>query len=116
MAGMVKLNFVKVMLVVMCVLCAATAVGQATGGVLSNQPVVFQFPSHSEHAAPHDMAIEQPLVGGGVNNYTYAHGERPLWEFGPVKEEPALGDVARAYRKDKLTAKKADFVFEKQGR
>jgi len=26
-----------------------------------------------------------------------------------------LGDVARAYRKEKVTAKKAELVFEKQG-
>jgi len=59
------------------------------------------------------MAKEQPLVGG--SSYTVEHGEVPLWEFGPVSEKPSLGDVARAYRIDKMTAKKAGFVFEKQG-
>lgn len=106
----------KTVLIVLCVLCAATVVGQSTGSVLSSQPVVFQSASHVEHASPHDMATEQPLVGAGGNTYTYAHGERPLWEFGPVSEEPSLGDVARAYRQEKLTAKKAEIVFEKQGR
>jgi hypothetical protein len=61
----------------------------------------------------HAMATESPLVGGG--SYTYAQGERPLWEFGPVSEPTPLGDVARAYRKEKLAAKKAEIVFEKQG-
>lgn len=106
----------KTMLIVLCVLWAATAVGQTTGSVRSNESIVFQINSHPEHAAPHDMASERPLVGGGANTYTFAHGERPLWEFGTVSEQPSLGEIARQYRKEKLTAKKADFVFEKQGR
>jgi hypothetical protein len=105
----------KTMLIVLCVLCAATAVGQAGTGAISAQPYVPQFPDHTQHASQHAMATEQPLVGGGNETYVVAHGERPLWEFGPVKEEPSLGDVARAYRKQKLTGKKAEIVFEKQG-
>lgn len=105
----------KIVLIVLCVLCAATAVGQNTGSVLSSQAIVFQVPDHTEHAAPHALATEQSIIGGGANTYTYAQGERPLWEFGPVHEEPSLGDVARAYRQEKLTAKKAEFIFEKQG-
>jgi len=106
----------KTMLVVFCVLCAASAVGQVgIGGGISNQPVIFQMPEHVEHAAAHGMAAEQSIIGGGANTYTVMHGERPLWEFGPVSVEPSLGDVARAYRKEKLTAKKAEIIFEKQG-
>jgi hypothetical protein len=106
-------NFMKLMLIVLCVLCAATAVGQVGMGAISAQPYIPQIPYHAEHATQHAMATEQPLVGGGA--YIVMHGERPLWEFGPVKEEPSLGDVARAYRKQKLTGKKAELVFEKQG-
>ena len=61
------------------------------------------------------MAQETPVVGLGPETYSSAHGERPLWEFGPVTEEVSLGEVARAFRKEKLTMKKAEFVFEKQG-
>ena len=61
------------------------------------------------------MASERPLVGGAPDAYAYAHGERPLWEFGPVSQPVSLGDVARACRKEKATAKKAERVFEKQG-
>jgi hypothetical protein len=93
---------------------AAAAFGQV-GASLSSQPVVLELPDHPQHAAPHGMASEQPLVGGGPETYTVAHGEVPLWEFGPVTEEPSLGDVARAYRKEKLAAKKAEIVLEKQG-
>jgi hypothetical protein len=103
----------KIMLMVFCVLCAATAVGQT--GAISSEAYALQLPEHPQHAAPHAMAAEQPIVGGGNDTYQFAHGERPLWEFGPVSEEPSLGDVARAYRKQKLTGKKAEIVFEKQG-
>jgi len=61
------------------------------------------------------MACERPLVGGAPDTYSYAQGERPLWEFGPVSEPVSLGDVARAYRKEKVSAKKAELVLEKQG-
>jgi len=105
----------KTTVVVLFILCAAGAFGQTAGGVLSNQAQVLELPEHPQHAALHDMAPEQPLVGGSPTNYTYAQGERPLWEFGPVSEPVPLGDVARAYRKQKLNAKKAEIIFEKQG-
>lgn len=104
----------KTIFVVLFILCAASAFGQMAGGI-SSQAQILEFPTHPEHAAPHPMAQESPIVGGAYDTYTSAHGERPLWEFGPVKEEPSLGDVARAYRKGKLNSKKAEFVFEKQG-
>ena len=94
--------------------CAATAFGQV-GGALPNQPYVLELPDHPQHASYTPLASEQPIVGGSFNTYTFAKGERPLWEFGPVSETPSLGDVARAYRKQKLTAKKAEKVLEKQG-
>lgn len=86
-----------------------------SAGALNNQPVILQVPDHPQHADVHAMAIEQPLVGQGPNTYSYAQGERPLWEFGPVSQPVPLGDVARAYRQQKLTAKKAETVFEQQG-
>src|ERR1700751_3601957 len=104
----------KTISLVLFSLCAVTAFGQ-TASVLPNQPVIVELPDHPLHAEQHAMACEHPLVGGGPETYTTAHGERPLWEFGPVSEQPSLGDVARAYRKEKATAKKAGRVFEKQG-
>jgi len=104
----------KTTLAVIFTLCAAAAFGQ-NGAVLSNQSQILEFPEHPQHAAPHAMGREQTIVGGSSDSYTVEHGERPLWEFGPVAEKPSLGDVARAYRKEKTTAKKAGFVFEKQG-
>jgi hypothetical protein len=104
----------KITLSILLVLCAAMAWGQVGGGI-SSQVQVTQVPDHPAHATLHEMATEQPLVGGTPYTYTYAQGERPLWEFGPVSDPVPLGDVARAYRKEKLTAKKAEIVFEKQG-
>ena len=101
----------KITLFAIFILCAAGAFGQSS---LSNQPQIIEPPSHPEHAEAHALATEHSLVGGGT--YTYAQGERPLWEFGsPLPVPTPLGDVARSYRKEKQAAKKAEIVLEKQG-
>ena len=103
----------KITLFALLILCTAAAFGQ-TAGVISSQPSMVSIPEHIQHADHHDMAQEHPLVGG--ESYTYAQGERPLWEFGPMVPPPTpLGDVARSVRKEKLAARKAEIVFEKQG-
>jgi hypothetical protein len=105
----------KITLFALLILCTAAAFGQ-TAGSISSQVQAINIPEHVQHADRHDLAQERPLVGGGSDTYTYAQGERPLWEFGPMLPPPTpLGDVARAVRKDKLAAKKAEIVFEKQG-
>lgn len=94
-------------------LFAATAFGQT---VLSNRPQPTVFPDNPQHASQGGMSVETSLVGGNGNTYTFGHGERPLWEFGsPYPAPTPLGDVARAYRKEKTAVKKAEIVFEKQG-
>jgi len=101
------------LLAIFIILCAAASFGQVGVAVLSNQPQVIESPSHPLHAETHAMATETPIVGGG--SYSYAQGERPLSDFGSPYPEPApLGDVARAYRKEK-SARKAALVVEKQG-
>jgi hypothetical protein len=112
--GEVLEHAMKTTLFFLLIFCAAAAFGQ-TAGVLPNQPNIMELPEHPQHASQHAMAAEQSLVGGGSDTYTYAHGERPLWEFGPVTQEPSLGDIARENRKEKMAAKKAEIVFEKQG-
>jgi hypothetical protein len=104
----------RMITLVFLILCAAAAMGQ-TAGVIPNQPQIYRIPDHPMQAEQHSLASEHPLVGGGSNTYSYAQGERPLWELGPVSEPVPLGDVARALRKEKLAAKKAQKVFEKQG-
>ena len=102
----------KPLILVTVLFCAAAAFGQ---GAISSQPVVVSVPDHPQHATYTPLAGDQSLVGGPSNTYTFAHGERPLWEFGPVSQPVPLGDVARAYRKEKQVAKKAAIVVEKQG-
>jgi hypothetical protein len=98
----------KTILFAFCFFCATAAFGQAAGGLSSYvQPI--ELPEHPEHAAQHPMADDMNLRGSGA--YSYGQGERPLWEFGPVKQEVPLGDVARAYRKDHEMAKKATITF-----
>lgn len=104
----------KTTLLVLFLLCTAAAFGQTAAAVSAQaQPMIMY--EHPEHATLHDLATERPLVGAGPNAYTYAQGERPLWEFGPVSDPVPLGDIARAVRKEKLTARRAAIVFEKQG-
>ena len=108
-------RFMKITLLLLVVMCTATAFGQ-TAAVLSSQPQIFHMVEHPMHAEPTAMATERPIVGLGPSAYTVAQGERPLWEFGPVSDPPRpLGDIAREYRKEKQSAKKAEFVLEKQG-
>jgi hypothetical protein len=90
-------------------LCTTTALGQS---VLPSQPQIFEIPDHPLHAAPHDLATEQSLLGGSC--YTYAQGEMPLWEAGSISRPTPLGDSARALRKQKEAApvKKAEVVWQ----
>lgn len=103
----------KSILLALPFLLASAAFGQA-GGSISSEVRPIYVPDHPRHAEQHSMATEHSLVGSN-QTYSYAQGEIPLWEFGPVSEPVPLGDVAREFRKEKLTAKKATVVFEKQG-
>jgi len=104
----------KTTLLIITILCSVAAFGQNASSI-SNNPQPLQLTGHPEHASQGTMAIEHSLVGGGASTYSYAQGERPLWEFGEIKPQIPLGDVARSARKEKLTAKKAEIIFEKQG-
>jgi hypothetical protein len=104
----------KITLIVLFILCAAAAFGQ-NAAVIPAQPQPLVFTDHPLHAEPHAMAMERPIAGTSADYYSYAQGEQPLWQFGPVTEPVPLGDVARKYRQEKLTAKKSAIVLEKQG-
>lgn len=103
------------LLVLATIFCSAAACAQ-TASTASADVHPMQIMGHPAYASQGNMRTEHSLVGGGASTYTYAQGERPLWEFGEVKPQIPLGDVARAVRNEKLTAKKAEVVFEKQGR
>ena len=92
-----------------CFLCATAAAGQ-TAGVLSSQPVVLQIADHPQHASQHALAEEQSLLPGSA--YSYAQGEKPLWECAVLPDPVPLGDVARAAKREHASAKKAQLVLE----
>lgn len=97
------------------VVMSGSAAHAQVGSSISSQPTFTEFSEHTEHAALHAMASETPLVGGSANSYTYAQGEQPLWEFGHPSEAKPLGDLAREIRAQKVTAKKAEIIFEQEG-
>jgi hypothetical protein len=93
----------------LCFLCATVALGQSGGGTMSSQAYPLQLPSHEALATQHPMAIEQNLLVGA--GFSWAQGERPLWEVAPVSHPTPLGDSARTLRKEHEVAKKAEFVW-----
>jgi hypothetical protein len=98
-----------------CVLCASAAFGQnvsAGTSALSAQPIPIVVPTHPEHASQRALNTEQSLFE--TSAYTYARGERPLWEVAPKIVEVPLGDIARDLRKDHAIARKSAAVFENQ--
>jgi hypothetical protein len=106
----------KITFSILFLMVAASAFGQVTGSI-SNQAQMLQIADHTLHAEPHALATERSLIGGEVS---YAQGERPLWDLAPAPPQQSLtplGDVARAFRreKEKLALKKAEIIFEKQG-
>ena len=102
----------KTAIFVLCFFCAtAGALGQSTAGtaVLNNQPVVYSFPEHAQHASQQPMAQAQNLLGSST--YGYERGERPLWEVAALPQPTPLGDVARMVRKEHAAVKKASVVW-----
>jgi hypothetical protein len=90
-------------------LFGTAALGQVAG-YLSNEPQILQIPSHPQHAARQPMGQEQYLTET-VNGYTYAKGERPLWDLLSAASVVPLGDVARTLRKEHASARKASFFW-----
>lgn len=99
----------KSILFALFLVSTAAAFAQSAGsGVLNSQISVFQIPSHPLRAAYAPLAREQTLSQNST--YTYARGERPMWEFAPVSDDIPLGDVARALKEEHAKAPKAEFV------
>ena len=101
----------KITLFLLLLICATAALGQTATvlqGPVQQQPL--QFVDHPLHASQHDLAQPQNILEH--SDYAYAQGEQPLWQFGVAHEPVPLGDVARAYRKQRA-AKKAQVVLVK---
>ena len=101
----------KSMLCALFLLSTAAAFAQSAGGsVLSSQVSVLELPSHPQRANYVSMAREQTLSQNST--YSYAKGERPMWEFAPHSDNIPLGDIARALKQDHAKAPKAEFIRE----
>ncbi len=91
-------------------LCATAALGQSAS-YLSNEPQLFQIPSHTLHASHYPMQQEQTLLITASN--VDGRGERPLWEFAAqAPAEIPLGDTARLLRSQHAVARKAMKIVE----
>jgi hypothetical protein len=101
----------KTTVLALFLLCAATGFGQAAvgGSALSAQPSVLEFQSHEATASQHSMGTAQNLLESA--GYTWAQGERPLWEVSPASHQTPLGDSARMLRKEHSADKKAEKVW-----
>jgi hypothetical protein len=109
--SMLEINSMKISLLALCFLCGTTAFAQAgpSASAMSAQASPIAFSSHEATASQHSMATEQNLLG--ASGYTWAQGERPLWEVAPVSHFTPLGDSARLLKKEHDNAKKAEFVW-----
>ena len=72
----------------------------------------YQVAEHPMHAAQHDLATPQTLLGS--NAVTVAQGERPLSDFPTYHVETPLGTVARNYREEHAKAEKATIHWNQQ--
>jgi|ERR1700733_1546049 hypothetical protein len=96
----------KTIICTLCFLCATAVAFSQSAGVLSSDAQPLAIDGHAQHASEHAMAQESSLLS--TSSYSYAKGEVPLAELGTLEYQTPLGDVARAYRKQR-----ADNVFPK---
>jgi len=105
-------SLMKAAVVVLCCLGGTAAFGQSFYGnapVLNTQPPqMLEMASHSEHASQKSMAEEQNLLENST--YSYARGERPLWEVASHATE-SLGEAARRLRQAHAAVKKSSVVY-----
>jgi|SRR5690348_14472642 len=100
-------------LTALLVLSSSMLLAQSIGGVAvyNSEAHPLYMPSHDQHAAETSLAPEHGLYVRTAS--AIGDGERPLWEFGSPKAEVPLGDIARLYREQHATVKKAVKVLEK---
>jgi len=101
----------KLVIGVLFLVCAVSAFGQ-TAGYISGQVAPIRMAENPQHASVHEMAHEESLLSSCTSPYHYEQGEQPVWQFGELPRTTPLGDVARAVRRERLTAKRAEVVWE----
>src|SRR5437660_11799419 len=100
----------KTTVLAFCFLLSATSGFGQSAPVLSNRPQALEIPDNPAHASQHELAEPQNILEH--SGYTYARGEKPLWEFGPISQPVPLGHSARALRKQHEAARKPETVWQ----
>lgn len=102
----------KTTLLVLCLLCSTAAFAQfyAAGASRDSTPVIYQSPSHPQHADYAPLRQEHSVISG---SYSSAQGERPASDF-PQAPGISLGDYARQFRKQHDVLKKSRVVWVNQ--
>ncbi len=99
------------LLCLLCLVSSTAAFAQLGAGYISNQPQIYELPSHPAHASFTPMSQEQNILGG--TNYFSAQGEKPLSEF-PQPPAVPLGTIARELRQQHAEVKKSRVVWVNQ--
>jgi len=99
----------KTTLFLLCLLFASAAFGQSYLSP-ANLSTNVQMISHQQRAIQQPMAQDQDIRES--SGFTYARGERPMWEVMPLPQVQPLGDAARELRKEHEAVRKAVKVFE----
>ena len=95
------------LLLAVCLTVAGNSAAQSAAGAgvtFDPQMTIIGF-DHVQRATQIGLAQEQDLRE--KSEVTYAHGEKPLWEFMTLAPEESLGDVARSLKQERATEKKA---------
>lgn len=99
-----------VFLFVVMVSGAVAASAQNIGSSAANSPPqMLTLTDNPQHASQVGLAPEHDLLERGGSQS--AHGERPLWEVMPAPKVISLGEIARAYREEHESAKKAVLIW-----
>jgi len=104
----------KTTLVVLCLLCSTAAFAQFYqfgGGSRDATPVIYEPPSHPQHADYAPMMQEQSVISG---SYSSAQGERPASDFPQAGPGISLGEYARQFKKEHETLKRSRVVWVNQ--
>src|ERR1700687_3223265 len=102
----------KKTLLVLCLLSTTAAFAQYVGAsYISNQPQIYESPSHPAHTSYAPMSQEQNVLA--ATSYSSAQGERPASDF-PQAESVSLAVAARELRKQHAQLKKSRVVWVNQ--
>jgi len=109
--GELAMKMTLLTLFTFCFLSSGAALAQLSGGYISSEARPVHVPSHEQHAYEGTLRPQQNLYVRTASSI--GQGERPLWEFAQPSKEMPLGDVARLFREQHATVKKAVRVLEK---